>query len=305
MTDETPTETPIDTPTGTPTGTPTDTPTGALLGRFEASRPRLRAIATRMLGSNAEAEDAVQETWLRASRAGAGDVDNVEGWLTTITSRVCLDVLRSRTRAAARALEADPPTAAAPSPEEDAVLADAIGPALLVVLDTLTPAERLAFVLHDLFAVPFDEVAAVLQRSPAAVRQLASRARRRVQGADVGGDEGDPERERPVVDAFLAAARNGDFAALVDVLDPDAVFRSDETAVANGGEPLLVGAGAVAEAFRGRAQAARSAVLDGVLGVVVAPGGRTLVVLEVAVEDGRIVEIDAVGDPARLAALGL
>lgn len=269
---------------------------------FEASRPRLRAIAARMLGSRAEAEDAVQEAWMRANRADVADVDNLEGWLTTITSRVCLDVLRSRTRAAARAVPADAPAATVPSPEEDAVLADAIGPALLVVLDALTPAERLAFVLHDLFAVPFDEVAAILQRSPAAVRQLASRARRRVQGADV---DTDPERERPVVDAFLAAARTGDFAALVDLLDPDAVFRSDDAAVAKGGEPLLVGAGAVAEAFVGRAQAADSAVLDGVLGVVVAPAGRLLLVLEVAVEDGRIVEIDAVADPERLAALGL
>ena len=200
-----------------------------LTERFEASRPRLHAIATRMLGSSAEADDAVQETWLRASRAGTDDVDNVEGWLTTITSRVCLDVLRSRTRAAARAVATDDAAVTVPSPEEDAVLADAIGPALLVVLDTLTPPERLAFVLHDLFAVPFDEVAAILQRSPAAARQLASRARRRVQGADV---DADPERERPVVDAFLAAARTGDFAALVDLLDPDAVFRSDDAAVA-------------------------------------------------------------------------
>ena len=274
-----------------------------LTERFEASRPRLHAIAARMLGSSAEADDAVQEAWLRASRAGTDGVDNVEGWLTTITSRVCLDVLRSRTRAAARAMGADDPAGAVPSPEEDAVLADAIGPALLVVLDTLTPAERLAFVLHDLFAVPFEEVAAILRRSPAAVRQLASRSRRRVRGADL---DTDPERERPVVDAFLAAARAGDFAALVDVLDPDAVFRSDEVAVAvGGGEPLLVGAGAIAEAFQGRAQAAESAVLDGVLGVVVAPNGRTLLVLEVAIEDGRIVEIDAVADPERLAALQL
>ena len=273
-----------------------------LTERFEASRHRLHAIAARMLGSDAEADDAVQEVWLRASRAGTEGVDNVEGWLTTITSRVCLDVLRSRTRAAARAASAAAVPATVPSPEDDAVLADAIGPALLVVLDALAPAERLAFVLHDLFAVPFDEVAAILQRSPAAVRQLASRARRRVQGADV---DADPERERPVVDAFLAAARSGDFAALVDLLDPDAVFRADDAAVANGGEPLLVGAGAVAAAFQGRAQAATSALLDGVVGVVVAPGGRLLLVLEVAVEDGRIVEIDAVGDPDRLAALGL
>jgi len=253
-----------------------------------------------MLGSTAEADDAVQETWLRASRAGADDVDNVEGWLTTITSRVCLDVLRSLTRAAARAVPGHAPASTVPGPEEDAMVAEAIGPALLVVLDMLAPAERLAFVLHDLFAVPFDEVAAILQRSPAAARQLASRGRRRVQGADV---DADPERERPVVDAFLAASRTGDFAALVDLLDPEAVFRSDDAAVMGGGVPLLIGAGAVAEAFKGRAQAAESALLDGVLGVVVAPAGRLLLVLEVSVENGRIVEIDAVADPERLAAL--
>lgn len=273
-----------------------------LAERFEASRARLLAIATRMLGSTSEAEDAVQEAWLRASRAGTDGVDNVEGWLTTIVSRICLDLLRSRTRAASRALAANDPPAVVPSPEEDAALADAIGPALLVVLDTLSPAERLAFVLHDLFAVPFDEVATILQRSEAAARQLASRARRRVQSADV---DADPERERPVVEAFLAAARAGDFAALVELLDPDAVFRSDEAAVAKGGAPVLVGAGPIAEVFQGRAQAAQAALLDGVLSVVVAPAGRVFLVLEVAVEDGRIVEIDAVADPDRLAALGL
>jgi RNA polymerase sigma-70 factor (ECF subfamily) len=273
-----------------------------LTEQFEASRARMHAIAARMLGSMAEADDAVQETWLRASRSGVQDVDNVEGWLTTITSRVCLDVLRSRTRAASRAALGNAPVVAVPSPEEDAMVAEAIGPALLVVLDMLAPAERLAFVLHDLFAVPFDEVGAILKRSPAAARQLASRARRRVQGADV---DADPERERRVVDAFLAASRTGDFAALVDLLDPEVVFRSDEAAVVGGGVALLVGAGAVAEAFMGRAQAAESALLDGVLGVVVAPAGRLLLVLEVSVEDGRIVEIDAVADPERLAALKL
>jgi RNA polymerase sigma-70 factor (ECF subfamily) len=189
-----------------------------------------------------------------------------------------------------------------PSPEDDALVAEAIGPALLVVLDLLAPAERLAFVLHDLFGVPFEEVAAILQRSPAAARQLASRARRRVQGVDI---DADPERERPVVDAFLAAARTGDFTALVDLLDPEVVFRADEAAAALDGVSLLVGSGPVAEAFLGRAQAAEARLLDGVLGVVVAPGGRLLLALEVAVENGRIVEIDAVADPARLAAMKL
>lgn len=273
-----------------------------LTERFEASRDRLHAIAARMLGSSADADDALQEAWLRAARAGTEGVDNIDGWLTTITSRVCLDVLRSRTRVAARVEATAATDVLVPSHEDDAVLADAIGPALLVVLDALAPAERLAFVLHDLFAVPFEEVATILQRSPAAARQLASRARRRVQRADV---DADPERERPVVDAFLAASRTGDFAALVDLLDPDVVFRSDPAAAALGGAPVVVGASAVAEAFVGRAQTAESAVLDGVLGVLVAPGGKALLVLEVVVDDGRIIEIDAVADPARLAALGL
>jgi RNA polymerase sigma-70 factor (ECF subfamily) len=271
-----------------------------LTERFEAMRPRLHAIAARMLGSNAEADDAVQEAWLRASRTDLEGVDNVEGWLTTITSRLCLDGLRSRTRAVARAEVTVETELMVPSPEDDAVLADAIGPALLVVLDALTPPERLAFVLHDLFAVPFEEVAAILQRSPAAARQLASRARRRVQGAD---READPERERPIVDAFLAASRAGDFAALVDLLDPDAVYRADEAAAAADGVPVLVGASAVAQAFMGRATIAVSALLDGVLGVAVAPEGRLVVALEVAIEGGRIVEIDVIADPARLAAL--
>jgi RNA polymerase sigma-70 factor (ECF subfamily) len=274
---------------------------------FEANRAHLRAVAYRMLGSPSEADDAVQEAWLRLSRSDTSGVENLGGWLTTVVARVCLNMLAARSSRREEPLGVHlPDPVGGPEdgidPEQEALLADSVGPALLVVLDTLTPAERLAFVLHDLFAVPFDEVAAILQRSPAAVRQLTSRARRRVQGADV---DADPERERPVVDAFLAAARTGDFAALVDLLDPDAVFRSDGAAVAKGGAALLVGAGAVAEAFIGRAQAAASAVLDGVLGVVVAPAGRLLLVLEVAVEDGRIVEIDAVADPERLAALGL
>lgn len=274
-----------------------------LTERFEASRDRLHAIAARMLGSSSDADDALQEAWLRATRAGIDGVDNIEAWLTTITSRVCLDLLRSHTRAAVRA-EATTATDVllVPSHEEDAVLADAIGPALLVVLDALAPAERLAFVLHDLFAVPFEEVATILQRSPAAARQLASRARRRVQHADL---EADPARERPVVDAFLAASRTGDFAALVDLLDPDVVFRSDPAAAALGGVPVVLGASAVAEAFVGRAQSAESAMLDGVLGVLVAPRGKALLVLEVVVDGGRLVEIDAIADPARLAALGL
>lgn len=269
---------------------------------FEERRARLHAIAARMLGSRIDADDAVQEAWLRASRAGVSEVDNVDGWLITIISRVCLDILRGRARAAARADRLDGTETTAPSLEDDAIVADALGPALLVVLEMLTPAERLAFVLHDLFAVPFEEIAVILRRSPAAARQLASRARRRVQGADV---EGDAHLERKVVEAFLAASRSGDFTALVDLLDPDVVFRADAAAVAMGGTPLLLGSDAVAMAFNGRAQAATAAMLDGVLGVLVAPGDRTLMVLEVALEGARIVEIDAVAGHRSLAELGL
>ena len=282
--------------------TPSDETLSAM---FEASRPRLHAIATRMLGSAAEADDVVQDAWLRANGAWSTVIDNVDGWLTTITSRLCLDVLRSRARASGRD-DATVVDLMVPSPEEDAVLADAIGPALLVVLDALSPAERLAFVLHDLFAVPFDEVAVILGRSAAAARQLASRARRRVQGSVGADDAGDVGRQRPVVEAFLAAARTGDFGALVALLDPDAVFRADAEAAARGGATFVQGADAIAAAFVGKAQAASCAELDGVLSFVVAPGGRVLLIVEVAIgDDGRIVELDAVGAPARLAALGL
>lgn len=272
----------------------------ALTEVFEATRPHLLAVAGRLLGSPAEAEDAVQEAWLRARRSDMANVDNPSGWLTTITARLCLDMLRARGRVAVRAEVMNVSDLTVPSPEDDAVVADAIGPALLVVLDALTPPERLSFVLHDLFAVPFDQVAGILQRSPAAARQLASRARRRVHGAD---PDSDPRRERRVVDAFLVAARTGDFVALVNLLDPDAVFRCDDAAVALGGSRVLEGAGVVADAFKGRAQAAVSIVLEGVLGAVVETDGELLMLLEIALEHGRIVEIDAVADRDRLAAV--
>src|SRR6266496_3269619 len=207
-----------------------------LAQRFEAERGRLRGVAYRMLGSLGEAEDAVQEAWLRLGRADSGSIDNLEGWLTTVVARVCLDMLRSRKSRGEQPLDGEAPVADrghAPDPEEELLLADSVGLALLVVLDTLEPAERLAFVLHDLFDLSFDEIAPIVGRSPTAARQLASRARRRVQGADAVRDA-DLTRQREVVDAFLAASRGGDFDALLAVLDPDVVLRSDRAAVPPG-----------------------------------------------------------------------
>jgi RNA polymerase sigma factor (sigma-70 family) len=276
-----------------------------LAERFEAHRPHLRAVAYRMLGSAAEADDAVQEAWLRASRAGADDVDNLGGWLTTVVARVCLNQLRSR-RARPEAPLDDQAAELAdggPDPEAEAVLADAVGPALLVVLDTLSPAERLAFVLHDLFAVPFGEIAEILGRSEAAARQLASRARRRVQGAEA--PEGDRARQRLVVEAFLAASREGDFEALLSLLDPQVVVRADAAAVAAGAEAEVQGARAVAGTFTGRARFARPALVDGAVGAVWARGGRPRVVFAFTVRDGRVAEIRLLADPERLAGLDL
>jgi RNA polymerase sigma factor (sigma-70 family) len=277
--------------------------TGWLAERFEAHRAHLRAVAYRMLGSGSEADDAVQEAWLRVSRADTGRVENLGGWLTTVVARVSLDMLRARGARREEPLDHLPDPALLPregtDPEQEALLADAVGPALLVVLDTLTPAERLAFVLHDLFGVPFDEIAAILGRSPAAARQLASRARRRVQGADP--DPGaDRTRQRRVVDAFLAAARDGDFEALVALLDPDVVLRADPAAVQVGADAEVRGAPAVAGAFAGRARIARPALVDGVPGAVWAPGGRPRVAFAFAFAGGRIAAIDLVADPDRL-----
>ena len=276
-----------------------------LAERFEAHRPHLRAVAYRMLGSAAEADDAVQEAWLRASRAGADDVDNLGGWLTTVVARVCLNQLRSRRSRPEAPLDDQAAELAdgGPDPEAEAVLADAVGPALLVVLDTLSPAERLAFVLHDLFAVPFGEIAEILGRSEAAARQLASRARRRVQGAEAPG--GDRARQRPVVEAFLAASREGDFEALLALLDPQVVVRADAAAVAAGAEAEVRGARAVAGTFTGRARFARPALVDGAVGAVWAPGGRPRVVFAFTVRDGRVAEIRLLADPERLAGLDL
>jgi len=267
---------------------------------FEHHRPHLRAVATRILGSPIDAEDAVQEAWLRASRAGTEGIENVLGWLTTITARVCLNTLQSRGTRREDPLESAPAAHdEALGPAEQAELADAIAPALLLVLDTLGPAERLAFVLHDVFAVPFDEISTVLDKSPAATRQLASRARRRVQGADAPNDR---ERAREVVAAFTAAAREGNFDKLMSLLDPDAVARADATAVSFGAEPVYLGAEAVAGRFI-NARGARDATVDG------APGGAWIVedepkvVFEFVVVDGKIASIELVGDPETLATM--
>jgi RNA polymerase sigma-70 factor (ECF subfamily) len=276
--------------------------------QFERHRAHLQAVAYRMLGSVAEAEDAVQEAWLRLSRSEGGGLANIGGWLTTVVGRVCLDMLRTRRSrredyAGSRLPEPIVTIDPADDPEQEALLADSVGLALLVVLDTLTPAERLAFVLHDMFDVPFDELAPIVGRTPAATRQLASRARRRVRGLAPPPDP-DLARQREVVDAFLAAARAGDFEALVAVLDPDVVFRVDR----GGAGPLargpVTGAAAVAEAVLARgapfAPLARPAVVNGGAGLVVGIGGRISAVVGMSVVDGRIAAIDLVTDPRKL-----
>lgn len=283
----------------------------ALTRQFEQDRPHLRAVAHRMLGSYAEADDALQEAWIRLDRADTSDVENLTAWLTTVVARICLNVLRSRATRREDPLDPHVPDpvvvpAAGGGPEHEAVLADSVGLALLVVLDALPPAERLAFVLHDLFKLPFDEIAPVVGRSTEATRQLASRARRRVQGASPA-DETDLARQRQVVDAFFAAARRGDFAALVEVLDPDVVLRSDR-GEAPGGSRLVRTAEAVAGQallFAGPDRVVHPALVNGGAGVVVTSGGRPLAVMGFTVADGRIVAIDALGDPDRLAALDL
>ncbi|WP_437614410.1 sigma-70 family RNA polymerase sigma factor [Sorangium sp. So ce834] len=280
-----------------------------LAERFEAHRAHLRAVAFRMLGSVGEAEDAVQEAWLHLSRADTSGVENLGGWLTTVVARVCLDMLRSRKARREEPMVAPDPAAdreTGTDPEREAVLADSVGLALLVVLDTLTPAERLAFVLHDLFAVPFEEIATIVGRSPAAARQLASRARRRVQGAPPSPDA-DVGRQREVVDAFLAAMRGGDFDALVSILDPDVVLRGDATAAPPAGIELRGARACAKRALSGArgAKLARPALVDGAVGVVVAPRGRLFRVLRFTLAQGKIAQIDVIGDPEQLRDLDL
>jgi RNA polymerase sigma-70 factor (ECF subfamily) len=262
-----------------------------------------------MLGSRSEADDAVQDAWLHLSRADTSGIANLGGWLTTVVARVCLDLLRARTARREEPLAADGlapimSRAEGSDPEHAALLADAVGLALLVVLDTLNPAERLAFVLHDIFGVPFEEIAPIVERSPVAARQLASRARRRVRGAATAPDA-DLPHQRAVVDAFLAAARGGDFAALLAMLAPDVVLRADRAAVQSGAEQEVRGAAAVAGIFAGRARVAQPALVNGAVGAVWAPGGRPRVVFGFTITGGQIVAIALVADPARLRQIDL
>lgn len=273
--------------------------------RFEADRPRLRAVAYRMLGSSSEVEDAVQETWLRLNRSDAEGIENLSGWLTTVVARVCLDMLRARK---SRREEPIGPLTPQPMVEDersrDAEMADSVGAALLVILETLAPAERLAFVLHDMFAVPFEEIAPIVGRTPAAARQLASRARRRVQGARPSTNA-DLGRQQKIVEAFLTASRSGDFEGLLAVLDPDVVLRADEAVVRLGSQPEIRGAAAVATAFKGRGQAAKPALADGAPAIAVILDGELRIVLRLTFKDHRIAGVDAVADPERLRALDL
>jgi RNA polymerase sigma-70 factor (ECF subfamily) len=280
-----------------------------LADRFEEHRPHLRAVAYRMLGSLAEADDAVQDAWLRLSRAGTSEVENLGGWLTTIVARVCLNMLRSRATRREEPLGAhlpDPvisPEGRPLQPEEEALLADSVGLALLVVLDSLSPAERLAFVLHDMFDLSFEEIAPMVARTPAAARQLASRARRRVRGAEVPAPDPDLARQRYVVDAFFLAARGGDFDALVALLDPDVVLRSDFGARRPAAPKVTHGAAAVArQALIAALPTAQlhPALVNGAAGVVVTVRGRPFAVLGFTVAEGKIVEIDAIADPERV-----
>ncbi len=280
-----------------------------LADRFEEHRAHLRAVAYRMLGSLTDADDAVQDTWLRLSRSGAGEVENLGGWLTTIVARVCLNMLRSRNLRREESLGAHlPDPVISPDrelqPEEEALLADSVGLALLVVLDTLAPDERLAFVLHDMFELPFEEIAPMVGRTPAAARQLASRARRRVKGADITAPDPDLTRQRDVVDAFFSAARGGDFDALVALLDPDVVLRADFGGRRPAASIVIRGAAAVArQALLGAAQPTahlRPALVNGAAGVVVTVRGRPFAVMGFTVAEGKIVEIDAIADPERV-----
>jgi RNA polymerase sigma factor (sigma-70 family) len=283
-----------------------------LAERFEEHRAHLRAVAYRMLGSVSEADDAVQEAWLRLSRSDADAIENLGGWLTTVVARVCLNVLRARAARREEPLGVHVPEpivsrADGLDPEHEALLADSVGLALLVVLEMLDPAERLAFVLHDMFAVPFDEIAPIVGRSPTAARQLASRARRRVQG-EAPPPSADLARQREVVDAFFAAARCGDFEALVAVLDPDVVVRSDGGLLRPGATAVVRGAEAVARralTFARMSPFVRPALINGAAGVVVVPEGQPFSVMGFTVVDGKIVAIDALVDPDRLRELDL
>lgn len=286
-----------------------------LTQRFEQSRAHLQAVAYRMLGSRGEAEDAVQETWLRVAGADIGAVENLRGWMTTIVARICLDMLRARkSRREEQAGEEIDAVASEDDAARETEIADSIGVAMLVVLEALAPAERVAFVLHDMFDLPFEDIAPIVGRSPAAARQMASRARRRVQGKPPS-PAADRAEQRKVVDAFLAASRAADFSALLSILDPDVMLRADAAAVAgslarvSAGAPQLApeirGSEAVAKTFAGRATAARPAMVDGGVGLVYAPGGKPFVVFDFVIENGRVLEISLIADRATIAGLDL
>lgn len=275
--------------------------------QFEENRSHLRAVAYRMLGSASEAEDAVQEAWLRLNRSDAAAIDNLGGWLTTVVARVCLDTLRSRASRREEKLEPAAHSRYTGDPEQEAALADSVGLALLIVLQRLAPAERIAFVLHDMFDVSFDEIADIVGRSPEAARQLASRARRRVQGGEAPGHD-EVLRQRQVVDAFLAAMRAGDFAGVVAVLDPDVVVHIDEASARPGAPRQIRGAenwarGAIT--FRHMAISTDTMLVDGAVGLVWVPGGRLSRVLKLRFAGGKIVEVEIIGDPAHLQQLDL
>jgi RNA polymerase sigma factor (sigma-70 family) len=293
-----------------------------LTAQLAASRPHLLGVAYRMLSSRAEAEDAVQEAWLRMERADVTLLENPRGWLTTVVARVCLDMLRARKARRERPsnlvgelaeVAAGPNALDSVSPEQGALLADSVGVALMVMLETLNPNERLAFVLHDLFDLPFEEIADILSSTPAAARQLASRARRRMQGAREQSEEVDPQRQRQVVNAFLVASRTGDLAGLLAVLHPDVVLTADALAISESQRrkaagapqlaPEMLGADAVAQTYLGRARAAQLALIDGRVGAVWAPQGTPRSALLMTVVDGRIVAIDVVAEPADLSTL--
>jgi len=277
-----------------------------LAERFEEHRDHLRSVGYRMLGSQAEADDAVQEAWLRLSRVDAGEIDNLGGWLTTVTARVCLNMLRARRSRPEDALDVvHVPDPEVSPPEDEAVQADAVGLALMVVLDTMAPAERLAFVLHDMFGVPFDEIGPIVERTPAAARQLASRARKRVRSAELPTRQRDLARQRQVVDAFFRAARGGEFDALVALLDPDVVLRADAGAWRPALSVVVRGASEVAgQAVRFAMPHAdlRPVLVNGAAGVVVSVRGRPLSIMCFTIRGDRIVEIDALADPERVAA---
>lgn len=275
-----------------------------LAARFEAERPRLHGVGYRMLGSHAEADDAVQNTWLRLSRADSGQIENLDGWLTTVLARECLRMLRTRRHRSEEPLDESTGSAGygrtGNEPEEQVLMADTIGPALMVVLDSLAPAERLAFVLHDVFAMPFSQIAEIIERSPAATRQLASRARRRVQGA-TPPVRADLVRQRRVVDAFLSAIREGDFEGLVTLLDPDIVLHDDNptppaVALTRGARDV----GAQALRYRAGARYVRPALVHGQVGLAIIPGGRIIGALAFAVHSGRITRIDVISEPEQL-----